>query len=53
MAPLSKLSIAFKALTQLGFQPVALNALYRFGLVTGHYRRVEKRDGGKGNRKWE
>jgi hypothetical protein len=53
MAPLSKLSIAFKALTQLGFEPVALNALYRFGLVTGHYRRVEKKNLGIGNGKWE
>lgn len=30
-----------KALTQLGLEPVALYALYRFGLKTGHYRRVE------------
>ncbi len=35
---------AFKALRQLGIQPVLLNALYRLGLVTGHYRRVEKRE---------
>jgi Heparinase II/III-like protein/Heparinase II/III N-terminus len=34
---------AFKALIQLGFQPVALNALYRFGLATGHYRRITAR----------
>jgi len=44
MAPVSKLSITFKALTQFGFQPMALNVLYRIGLVTGHYRRVEKRE---------
>ncbi len=31
---------AVKAVYQLGFQPVALNALYRFGLASGHYRRV-------------
>jgi hypothetical protein len=31
---------AIKALSELGIQPVALNALYRFGLVTGHYQRV-------------
>jgi hypothetical protein len=31
---------AYKALGELGIQPVALNALYRFGLLTGHYRRV-------------
>ena len=36
--------IAFKALCQLGVQPVMLNALYRLGLATGHYRRVEKRE---------
>ncbi|MCX6037860.1 MAG: hypothetical protein NTW99_08210, partial [Chloroflexi bacterium] len=41
---MNRLVIAFKALRQLGLQPVALNALYRFGLVTGHYRRVEKRE---------
>lgn len=29
-----------KALLQLGPRPVALNALYRFGLLTGHYQRV-------------
>jgi len=34
------LVITFKALRQLGLRPVALNALYRFGLVTGHYRRL-------------
>jgi hypothetical protein len=33
--------IAFKALSQLGVQPVMLNALYRLGLATGHYRRKE------------
>jgi hypothetical protein len=46
MAPFSKLSIAFKALNQLGFRPVALNALYQLGLVTGHYRRTENREWG-------
>jgi hypothetical protein len=30
----------FKALSELGLQPVAFNALYRFGLATGHYKRV-------------
>ena len=35
---------AYKALVQLGFQPVMLNALYRLGLVTGHYRRIESLD---------
>ena len=36
--------IAFKALSQLGVQPVLLNALYRLGLATGHYRRMEARE---------
>jgi hypothetical protein len=44
MASLSKLYNGYKALVQLGFQPVALNALYRLGLATGHYRRMEKRE---------
>jgi Heparinase II/III-like protein/Heparinase II/III N-terminus len=35
---------AFKALVQLGIRPVMLNALYRIGLATGHYRRLESRD---------
>ncbi|MBE3088348.1 MAG: heparinase II/III family protein [Chloroflexi bacterium] len=46
---MNRLVIAFKALRQLGLQPVALNALYRFGLVTGHYRRAENREWGIGN----
>lgn len=37
---MNRLVIACKALRQLGPQPVALNALYRFGLVTGHFRRA-------------
>jgi len=28
----------------MGIQPVALNALYRLGLASGHYRRMEKRE---------
>jgi Heparinase II/III N-terminus/Heparinase II/III-like protein len=44
MAPWSKLYTNYKALVQLGFQPVGLNALYRFGLASGHYRRMEKRE---------
>jgi len=44
----NRLSVAFKALTQLGFQPVALNVLYRFGLATGHYRRVTARPPAEG-----
>ena len=38
----SRLSITFKALIQLGFEPLALNALYKFGLWTGHYKRIER-----------
>jgi hypothetical protein len=37
---LSRLSNALKALRQLGFIPVTLNALYKFGLASGHYRRA-------------
>ena len=36
-------SIIFKSLFQLGFEPLALNALYRLGLRTGHYKRAESR----------
>ncbi len=39
----SRLSIAFKALFQLGLEPLALNALYKFGLWTGHYKRTQSR----------
>lgn len=37
---------------QLGLEPLALYGLYRLGLATGHYRRVERRDSeaGKGPR---
>jgi hypothetical protein len=44
MEPFSRLWNAYKALVQLGLQPVALNAVYRLGLITGHYRRLENRD---------
>ena len=50
MPELNRLTIAFKALTQLGFQPVALNALYQLGLTTGHYRRATS---GLINEKWK
>ena len=46
MAPFSRIYNAYKALVQVGFQPVMLNALYRFGLATGHYRRLESRQPG-------
>ena len=29
---------------QLGIEPLALNALYKFGLWTGHYKRAESRE---------
>jgi len=35
---------SLKALSQLGFQPVLLNALYRLGLASGHYQRLERRE---------
>ena len=40
MAP-SRLDIAFKYLQQVGLTQAAMFALYRLGLKTGHYRRVE------------
>lgn len=46
MGSLSKAAIAYKAFSQLGLQPVMLNALYRLGLATGHYRRMEKKEPG-------
>ena len=39
----TQFSIAFKSLFQLGIEPLALNVLYKFGLRTGHYKRVEKK----------
>ncbi len=39
----SRLTVALKSLFQLGPEPLALNALYKFGLLTGHYRRTENR----------
>ena len=49
MGTLLKLANAYKALAQLGIQPVMLNALYRLGLASGHYRRMEKREQGAEN----
>ncbi len=43
MAKPNSLVIALKALRQLGLQQVGLYALYKFGLLTGHYRRVTSR----------
>ena len=42
MTRLSKFYDGYKAMVQLGIQPVALNAFYLLGLATGHYRRVER-----------
>ncbi len=39
----NRLIIALKALRQLGYRPLVLFALYKFGLITGHYRRTERR----------
>lgn len=36
--------LRFKALRQLGFIQVALYALYKVGLKTGHFKRVERRE---------
>lgn len=36
------MSLAIKAASQLGWEPVLLKALYQLGLATGHYRRVEQ-----------
>jgi hypothetical protein len=36
--------IALKALRQLGLRPVLLNALYRLGLTSGHFERIEGRE---------
>ncbi len=46
---MNRLSIALKAVRQLGLEQVGLYALYKFGLLTGHYRRVTS---GIVNRKW-
>jgi hypothetical protein len=36
----SKFLVGIKYLFQLGLRPLALYALYKFGLLTGHYKRV-------------
>ena len=36
----SKLLIGIKFLSQLGLRPLVLYALYKFGLLTGHYKRL-------------
>ena len=36
----SRFSVGVKYLFQLGLRPLALYALYKFGLITGHYKRL-------------
>lgn len=40
---MSSFSITLKALLQLGLEPLSLNALYKLGLYTGHYKRATNR----------
>jgi hypothetical protein len=40
-ARLSRLQLALKSLTQLGLAPICLYGLYRLGLASGHYRRLD------------
>jgi hypothetical protein len=44
-----RLSIFLKALRELGPTQVGLLALYRLGLMTGHYRRAERKERGEEN----
>ncbi len=37
-----RFDIALKYLRQMGLRPLALFALYKFGLMTGHYQRLER-----------
>lgn len=39
----TRLQLSIKALFQLGPKPLALYALYKLGLRTGHYRRIERK----------
>ncbi len=39
----SRVPIAIKALFQLGPRPLALYALYKLGLQSGHYKRIERK----------
>jgi hypothetical protein len=40
---MNRASLYFKLFTQLGVQPLLLYALYRLGIRTGHYRRLDSR----------
>jgi len=42
MNPLRRLTLALKAVSQLGLEQTGLYALYKFGLWSGHYRRSEQ-----------
>jgi len=39
---MNRFSLAFKALRELGFRSLAQYAVYKFGLATGHYRRLTR-----------
>lgn len=39
----SRFFVGIKYLRQLGLRPLALYALYKFGLLTGHYKRLDRR----------
>ena len=47
MEYLSRVTITFKTLSQLGLRSMALEALYKLGLWSGHYRRITT-DNGEG-----
>lgn len=40
---ISRIRVGIKYLFQLGFRPLALYGLYKLGLKTGHYRRMEEK----------
>ena len=40
----SRATVALKFLRQMGLRPLALFGLYKFGLMTGHYKRIENRE---------
>jgi len=43
MPPLNKISFAIKTIRQLGLTQVTLHALYKLGLKTGHFQKIENR----------
>lgn len=46
---MNRFSLYFKSLRELGFKSLSLYALYKFGLATGHYRRLTKKPSHTGN----